>query len=299
MPSLLIDCYTTIVKNLKVIPMYYIMKIRVSLSLDKKIIEQIDFLTDGIKFRSRSDTIEKILKKSILERKTCVVFAGGIPEELFIPDANCYRSLVKVNGLPLIEHIVKEARENNYREFIIIGHPKVIGSIYDVLGNGKRLSINIEYIEELEARGTGKTLEKVRERIKNDFLFVACDIYFKANLLEVEKSHFDSNNIVTLLAYAKGDEELENSSTVIMEGNRVIDFEERAQNPRSNLMTAFVGIMSPRIFDLIPRGDLSWSLQHNVFPKLAKEGKLYGYIIPNKWINVHKLEDVGKITHGK
>ena len=53
--------------------------------------------------------------------------------------------------------------------------------------------------------------------------------------------------------------------------------------------------MRPEIFNYIPPGDVHWSLQEDVFPRLAKEGKLIGYPIMGNWINVHTKEDVEKV----
>ena len=53
--------------------------------------------------------------------------------------------------------------------------------------------------------------------------------------------------------------------------------------------------MKREIFKYIIPGEATWSLQQNVFPKLAKEGKLIGYQIAGNWVNVHTKQDVEKI----
>ena len=82
-------------------------KIRVSLSIDKNLIKDIDSRIDGIVIRSRSDAIEKILREHVIDRKTAVILAGGTPHDLIIKELNEIRPLVNIGRKTLIEDIME------------------------------------------------------------------------------------------------------------------------------------------------------------------------------------------------
>jgi len=54
--------------------------------------------------------------------------------------------------------------------------------------------------------------------------------------------------------------------------------------------------MKPDVFNFIPPGEVYWSLQEHLFPKLARGGKLIGYPVAGNWVNVHSKGDVKKVV---
>ncbi len=271
------------------------MKVRISLSLNEGVVGRIDKLTDGIRNKSRSDTIEKILNNYLSERRTCVILAGGSPDSLKLSGTDIFRPLVKINGGSLIEHIIRNVRRTNYNDIIIVGSQLVLSKIYEVIGNGRSLGVGINYVEEEKPLGSAKTLERVKDFVKSDFLLVACDNFFDFDLNNLTRFHESHDGAATLVLFAKQDEDWSKSSTIIMDGMRIIEYENMPSNPKSNLKAAFIGILSPKVFDYIPSGDINWSLQDNIFPVLAREGRLFGYMIPSEWVNIHSLKDLERI----
>jgi mannose-1-phosphate guanylyltransferase len=272
------------------------MKERVSLSLDSKIIKEVDSTVDGTIIRSRSDAVEKILKERVLDRKTAVILAGGNPEKLFIKELNTYRPLVNIGKRRLIEDIILKCREAGFVNILIIGFASLISKLYEVLGNGEKYGTNITYIEEGKELGSAKTLELVKKYLKSDFLFLPCDHYFDFDLKKIYEFHLTHNGIVTLGIHTRTSFDWK-TSIVVLDGYKIIDYEEFPKNPKTHLISVFIGFIKPDIFNYIPPGDVYWSLQQNLFPKFAKEGKLIGYPISGNWINIHKKTDVEKVTH--
>jgi mannose-1-phosphate guanylyltransferase len=266
----------------------------VSLTIDEKILGEIDKNVDGIRLRSRSDAIEKILKDHLLERKTAVILAGGNPEKLFIKELGTYRPLVSIGKNKLIEHIVLKCREGGFSNIVIIGQTQLVSKIYEVLGNGSKHDVNITYIEENKELGSGKTLELAKHYAKSDFLFLPCDHWFDFDLKKLNDFHKTNDAITTLAVHARTSFDWK-TSIVEMEGYRIVNYEEFPKKPKTHLVSVFIGFMSPEIFNNVPPGEVFWSLQEHVFPKLAKEGKLVGYPVAGHWVNVHTRSDVEKI----
>jgi len=270
------------------------MKERVSLSLDRNVVKEIDSLVDGIIVRSRSDAIEKILKEHVVDRKTAVILAGGNPEKLFIKELKTYRPLVNIGKRKLIEDIIFKCREAGFVKILIIGFSSLIAKLYEILGNGEKYGVNILYIEETKELGSAKTLELVKKHIKTDFLFLPCDHWFDFDLKKLYDFHMKHNGIVTLGIHARTSFDWK-TSIVVLDGYKIIDYEEHPKAPKTHLISVFIGFMKNDIFNYIPPGEVSWSLQENLFPRLAKEEKLVGYPIAGNWVNIHKKEDIEKV----
>ena len=71
-----------------------------------------------------------------------------------------------------------------------------------------------------------------------------------------------------------------------LQGNRVIEFEEKPKSPKtfSRLINAGVYLMDPEIFSFLQ--GKSGKLEGDVFPRLAEEGKLFGYPYEGLWLDI-------------
>lgn len=271
------------------------MKSRVSLTITPHILNEIDEMVDGIIVRSRSDAVEKILKEHITDRKTAVILAGGNPDKLIVKDLETYRPLVEIGGRKkLIEEIITKCRESGFVNIVIVGFPQIISKIYEILGNGNKYNVSIVYIEENKELGTAKSLELAKKYIKTDFMFLPCDTFIGFDLKKLYEFHKMHDGDITIGVHTRTSYEWK-KGVVEMDGFRIVNYEENPKNPKTRLFGAFIGFMSPSVFDSIPPGDVFWSLQDHVFPKFANDGKLIGYPIAGDWVNVHTQDDVRKV----
>jgi NDP-sugar pyrophosphorylase family protein len=264
-------------------------KERISLSINKELLHRLDKEVDHVTIQSRSGAVEKILTKYLSEKKKCVILAGGPPENLDCEGT--YRPLLKLKGIPLIEHILAKVREHGFNDIIIVGSKEVLSSIYKLVGETKGDAI-IEYIEEKKSLGTAKTLQLAKERIKSTFLFVPCDHYFEINLKDMGLYHKQNKSVATLTVYSGTKYAWSKSSIVELEGNKIKTYEENPKVNKTYLTSILIGFAEPEIFDAVPDGEISYSLQEDVFPQLAKEGSLIGYLFAGKWKNIHTKKDL-------
>jgi dTDP-glucose pyrophosphorylase len=263
----------------------------IAVTLDKELVEKIDKNVDGVKIKSRSEFVEKVIKEYL--KKICVILAGGDPEKLFIKELKTYRPLVKIGKKTLIEDNILKCKKEGFKNIIIVGSQKLISKLYEILGNGTEYGVSIIYVEEKKELGSAKSLELVKDYIKTDFLFLPCDFYFDFDIKKLLEFHRSHNGVVTVGIHA-GTSYDWRKGIVQMDGYKIIDYEEKPKKPKTYLVAVFIGFMKPEIFDYIPPGDVFWSLQENVFPRLAKEGKLVGYPIAGNWVNIHTKEDLKK-----
>jgi mannose-1-phosphate guanylyltransferase len=85
-----------------------------------------------------------------------------------------------------------------------------------------------------------------------------------------------------------------------LQDNIIKRFVEKPPKGRapSNLINAGAYVLNPEVFAYIPEGR-AVSIEREVFPKLAKEGKLYGHCINGLWIDIgkpHEYLEANKIV---
>ncbi len=272
------------------------MKTRVSISISREVLEKLDREVDNINVFSRSEAIEKIIDSHVSEKKKCVILAGGEPKKLYMPELKCYRPLVTIKGKLLIADIIEKVKKASYEEILIIGSKEVLSAIYNRIGDGKALGASIEYLEEKEQLGSGKTLYLAKSHIKSTFLFLPCDHYFEINLEEVEAYHKRNRGTATLVIYSGTEHEWKKSSIVSLEGNLITKYIEKPKYVETHLTSLMTGFAEPEIFSFVPEGKLTWSLQENIFTELAKKKKLVGYIYSGNWRNIHSKKDVDELN---
>ena len=103
------------------------------------------------------------------------------------------------------------------------------------------------------------------------------------NLKKMIDWHFEKKAFVTV-----GLVKVENPKAygvALMEGDKIIEFLEKPEKPPSSYINSGLYIMDPGIRNYYPEGKDFASLETDLFPKLAKEGKLFGYKWEGKWFD--------------
>lgn len=259
-------------------------KVRISLSIDRKILEKLDREIDRKTLFSRSQAVETIVESYVTQKKKCVILAGG-PAKNLLADGD-YRPLLTVNGKPLILDIVEKARHAGFENIIIIGSKEVLSAIFRVLGEQ-----GIDYVEEKDHLGTAQTLALAKQKLTQTFLLVPCDHYFELDLRLMEAYHKQNKGTATLAVYSGKKYAWQKSSIVELEGNLVTSYVEHPRQSGSYLTALLIGFAEPQIFDYIPSAGLEYSLQEDVFVELARQRRLVGYLFSGKWKNIHTKTD--------
>ena len=267
------------------------MKKKLSITLERTLLKEAESLIDGINVRNTSQAIEFLLRRSLQDKKTAVILAGGNPKDLLTDGV--YRPLMKIGDKTLIELNIETIRKV-FKNIIVVGQAPVIAEIFKVLGSGSQLNVNVTYLEEKEALGTAKTLEVAKPYINSTFLFLPCDHYFDFDVNEMLKFHLANESVVTLSVFSKTNFEWP-VAVVEMDGYRITGYEEHPKKPKTHLRGMLIGIAEPSVFNNIPSGVVNWSLQENVFPKLAEGGLMCGYPISGNWVNIRSKKDVDLI----
>ncbi len=217
------------------------------------------------------------------------ILAGGKGTRLRPLTYKTPKPLIKVGDKPLLQHTIDRLKEQGIKEFIIsVQYLKE--QIMDYFKDGSELGVSITYFEEDTPLGTAGALRDLKEKFKGPFLMLNGDVLSEIDISDLEEIYEKNSASATLALVA-----VDNPSAcgvVKLEGNKILEFLEKPKNPPTNLVNGGFYLLDPEIIDLVPEGFSM--IEKEVFPHLAKSGKLYGYHYPGPWIDIGTPEKLEK-----
>lgn len=272
-------------------------KERISLTLEKDLINSVDTLVDGVKFRSRSHVMEFLLNKGLGKGKLrkAYILAGGKGMKLRPITYEIPSAMVPIKGKPILEHQIEVLRKNDIREIIIaIGH---LGEkIKEYFGSGNGMGVDIKYIEEEKPLGTAGGLKLARPLLNETFLMIYGDNLFNFDLEDFYAFHLENKSTATIALTTVDDPW--NYGVISLKGNKIVKFSEKPKKAKAetNLISTGIYLLEPGIIDLVPKGPAS--IEKDVFMKLADQGNLCGYSFSGQWFDIYTPDKYEKAIKG-
>lgn len=255
------------------------MKERVTLTLDKELLKEVDARIDGYNIKNRSHAVELLLRASLgnVGIKKAIILAGGTKNNI--------KPLLKIHNKSLIQHNIDLLRKYKVNDIIIATDSY---GLKEKLGTGKDFDVNISYIEEKKPLGTAGPLKLAKLYLKETFIVCNADELKNIDLDDIYNFHKKNNALITIALTTS--KETKDYGVVKMKGNKIIEFFEKPKKHVSNLINAGLYIMEPGVIDKIPEGFAM--MERDLFPLIAKEGRLYGYTFDGQWFNTSSNEDM-------
>jgi len=260
------------------------MKEKISVTIDSNVLKEIEPLIDGIKIRNKSQAVEFLLRKTLSENRNAVILVGGPEDRLKINGV--LKPLVKIKNKTVIEHMIDNFKRYKFSNVYIVGRKNVLSEIFKTIGDGSSYDVNFNYVEEKDEKpatlqDSARTLKLLRGKIKSPFICSYCDIVFDYDLDVIWNFHSSNKNMVTSLL--KTTQTPRKWGVVTVNGNKIMKFVEKPKKVNSNLVYTGIFISEPGILEMPGN-----SLEYEVFPKLAEEEKLAGYICSGNSKHIHE-----------
>ncbi|MBL7054999.1 NTP transferase domain-containing protein [Candidatus Woesearchaeota archaeon] len=265
------------------------MKERITITLDDELINQIDRRIDGTVIKNRSQQIERLLTKALgadIPGKA-VLLVGGKGTRLRPLTYKLPKALLDVQGKTLVEHLLDLFKKYGIRDIILcVGHMR--DKIKEYLGDGSKFGVNINYIEEENPLGTAGPLKLAKKYLNSSFIASNGDELKDINIPRMFRLHKRKNALATIALTSVSDPT--QYGVARLDGTRILEFIEKPKlkEAPSNLINAGFYILEPEVIDLIPDGFSM--LEKDVFPQLAKKGRLRGFLFHGQWFDIGNLE---------
>jgi mannose-1-phosphate guanylyltransferase len=152
--------------------------------------------------------------------------------------------------------------------------------------------VKIRYSLEPFPLGTGGPIAFARQYYRSErILAMNGDILAEINLDEMRRLH-ESNNALATIALHEVEDPTRFGVVRLDERSRINEFVEKPKSgdAPSRLINAGAYLLEPGAIDRIPKGRRV-TIEREVFPALASEGKLSGYVHSGTWFDVGNIRD--------
>lgn len=267
------------------------MKERVTLTLEGDILQQVDQQVDGFKIKNRSHAIELLLMKSLGKGNIThgLILAGGKGTRFKPLTHEIPKPMIPLHDKPLMEHTIDLFKKHGITNILIsIGYKGE--KIKEYFGSGKRFGVNIIYLEETKPLGTAGPLRLAKPYLTGTFVMCNADELKEIDLAEMYLFHKEHGAAATIALTTVPDPS--QYGVAALQGPKILQFIEKPPKEQapSNLINSGLYLLEPSVLHYLPDKDGEVSIEREVFPKAAADGKLFGYPFSGQWFDVGNLE---------
>jgi mannose-1-phosphate guanylyltransferase/phosphomannomutase len=248
------------------------MKERITLTIEKEILQRVDLSVNGTDVKNRSHAVELLLNRAFGDNKPskAIILAGGKGTRMKSLANNLPKPMLRIQNKPILEHNIDLLKRHGIKDIIIsIGYRG--DQIKEYFSDGSQFGVNISYVEEEEPMGTAGPLNLLKGQLNDTFILMNGD-----ELKDID--------LEDMFAYG----------VAVMNGSKVMTFIEKPskQNAPSKLISAGLYMLEPEVLKIIPEGFSM--IENDVFPKLATNEKLLGYVFSGQWYDTGTPERFSK-----
>lgn len=227
-------------------------------------------------------------------RNHAVIMAGGQGERQGWLTESPPKPLLTVGGKAILEVLIEHLRLCGIRSVLIAVHHKA-DMIRDRLGDGSRLGVSIEYVEEPEPLGTMGALPLMRARLDYPFFVVNADILTKCDFRAMWEFHRNQTEAAMTVGVRIHQVDIPFGEFALHE-SRVTRIEEK---PRKEFpVNAGIYLLDPSAIELIPAGR-SFDATDLIRALLDQGRTVSAYLIHEDWLDVGRRSDLEKANRGE
>jgi bifunctional UDP-N-acetylglucosamine pyrophosphorylase/glucosamine-1-phosphate N-acetyltransferase len=227
-----------------------------------------------------------------------VILAAGEGVRLQPITSTRPKHLIKVGGKPILEHCLNTLKASGVEEAVIVVH-YMADAIRQYFGDGKKIGLKIEYVEQQAVLGTGNAVSVAEPYVHDEFLLVYGDLLFSAEAVKSVISLHQAEKPTATIAVVQverpesyGVVELENEKQV----KRIIEKPQCEETP-SSLANAGIYVFSPEIFARIKETSASargeWEITDAISLLLSEKKAFLAVKIPrDDWFDVGRPWDL-------
>jgi NDP-sugar pyrophosphorylase family protein len=229
----------------------------------------------------------------VIKHLKAVVLAGGFNTRLRPLSCTRPKILFPILNKPLLQWTYERLAKNHINNVVLAVFYQT--EVYIKQHRVPRHGLHVTYSHDplRKPLGTAGSIKKTEKQIGHDAPFLALngDIFADVNYTQMLKQH-EKNNCTATIALHEVQDPSRYGVAKLAKDNRITGFIEKPPpgTASSNLINAGAYVLSPKIFKYIPQGQ-HVSIERQVFPKLAEEKELYGYVHTGLWTDIGKPED--------
>jgi NDP-sugar pyrophosphorylase family protein len=220
-----------------------------------------------------------------------LILAGGYATRLRPLSYALPKLLFPVGGRPVLEQTIDHLSSFGVDE-VILAVKYLADELRDYFGEEYH-GVKITYSLEPRPLGTGGPIAFAHKYYdKNETLLAMNgDIFAEINIDAMKRVH-ESNHALATIALHEVDDPTRFGVARLDRDSRIREFVEKPKlaDAPSRLINAGTYLLEPEAVDRIPQGR-KVIIEREVFPRLANEGGLFGYVHSGTWFDIGNLDD--------
>ncbi len=244
-------------------------------------------MKEGITTTLDSDINNTIPNKAL-------ILAGGKGTRLMPLTSKIPKALIEIQGKTITEHLFDLLKKYGIKDVILsVGY--LSQKIKDYFLDGNKFGMNVTYVGEDPNKplGTAGPLRLAEKMINDTFIVSNGDELKDINIPRMFRLHKRKNALATIALTTVNDPS--QYGVARLDGDKILEFVEKPTKSEapSNLINSGFYIMEPEVIKMIPKGKFCM-LEKDIFPKLAKEGRLSGFPFSGQWFDTGNFERLEK-----
>jgi glucose-1-phosphate thymidylyltransferase len=223
----------------------------------------------------------------------CLILASGFGTRLYPLTMEQAKALLPYRGKPMINHIVDKIPPD---VDILVNVNRKFAADFQTWQKkqSRKIDICVEDVSSEEERlgAVGALHHWIREKdIREDLMVFGSDNYFEFDLAKF-MSEFDGRHALVAIYDVLDKNNAGQYGVVKIDGNRIIELEEKPAFPKSSLVATACWILPSGVFPLISefcRGERKDNLG-NLITYLIEKENVFAYPFKEKWIDIGSLE---------
>ncbi len=218
-----------------------------------------------------------------------LILAGGFATRLRPLSCTRPKTLFPIVNKPLLQWIFEQLARDGVDEAIMAVN--ALTQFYIKQQKPRHTGLKIRYSIDPPKKplGTGGPVKKAEKLIGHaePFIVLNGDIFAEIDYKKLLETHRRNHASITIALTQVDDPSA--FGVVELEGEKIKRFVEKPPKGHapSNFINAGAYVISPEVFSYIPEGR-AVSIEREVFPRIAAEGKLFGCQIKGLWMDIGK-----------
>lgn len=223
--------------------------------------------------------------------RQCAILVGGLGTRLGERTRQIPKPLLDVGGRPFLDYLIADLVRFGFSDIrLLAGHRAEVVKDY-AQAAASRFGVVISCIVETAPAGTAGALVGAADELDPWFLLINGDSYFDFNVLDLVRDMPGDGARLARVALRRV-ADAGRYGIVETEGERITAFAERPGTAGSGVINAGIYWMSREVLGCIPA--LPCSLERDVLPGLAREGRLDGRCYDGAFIDIGVPDDFAR-----
>jgi len=223
-----------------------------------------------------------------------IILAGGEGTRLRPLTSEIPKGMVRIRGKTITEHVIGILKRAGITEiYLSVGYKKEM--MKEFYGDGKKFGARLAYVEEDPPLGTAGpliVLNRLGQQLKETFMMVNGDNLLDVDIREMLKFHLAHGALATIAL--TGVKDPKHFGVAMLDGDKITEFIEKPRRPPSNLVNSGYYLLEPEVFSIVARKERAM-MERDVFPELARRGKLFGFRCEGAWFDTGTHERLREV----